>query len=117
LQPHEEITMSQNYNPLESIVEKLIHEHFDLDENLEKVMWINPEKTSEIRLIQITADTFPTGDVLSFYFPPSKEVPYPLLIAQVTPEEWRQVLRDEIPLPEEWSLKNHKVFSRELVAA
>ena len=53
--------MSQNYNPLESSVEKLIHEHFDLDENLEKVMWINPEKTSEIRLIQITAETIPTG--------------------------------------------------------
>ncbi len=107
--------MSENYFHLESIVEKLIHEHFELDENLEKVMWINPEKTSEIRLIQITADTFPTGDVLSFYFPPSKEVPYPLLIAQVTPEEWQQVLRDEIPLPEEWSLDNHKVFAREMV--
>jgi hypothetical protein len=109
--------MSQNYNHLESIVEKLIHEHFDLDENLEKVMWINPEITSEIRLIQITAETVPTGDVVSFYFAPSDEVPYPMFLAQVTPEEWQQVLRDEIPLPEEWSLENHKVFSRELVAA
>jgi hypothetical protein len=109
--------MSQNHKALESVVEKLVQERFDLDENLEKVMWINPDLTSEIRLIQITAETIPTGDVMSFYFAPSDEIPYPMFLAQVTPEEWQQVLRDEIPLPEEWSLENHKVFSRELVTA
>ena len=54
---------------------------------------------------------------MSFYFAPSDEIPYPMFLAQVTPEEWQQVLRDKIPLPEEWSLENHKVFSRELVTA
>lgn len=107
--------MSQNHNNRESIVEKLIHDHFELDESLEKVIWVNSETAPEIRLIQITADTLPTGDVLSFYFPPSKEIPYPLLIAQVTPKEWQKVLQDEIPLPEAWSLENHKVFAREMV--
>ncbi len=107
--------MSQNHNNRESVVEKLIQEHFDLDESLEKVIWLNPETAPEIRLIQITADTLPTGDVLSFYFPPSREIPYALLIAQVTPEEWQRVLQDEIPLPEAWSLENHKEYAREMV--
>jgi hypothetical protein len=109
--------MSQNHKALENVVEKLIQEHFELDESLEKVIWINPDTAPEIRLIQITADTLPTGDVLSFYFAPSAEIPYPMFIAQVTPKEWQQVLQDEIPLPEEWSLENHKVFSREMVTA
>ncbi len=107
--------MSQNHKALENVVEKLIQEHFALDESLEKVIWINPDTAPEIRLIQITADTLPTGDVLSFYFPPSKEILYPMLIAQVTPEEWQKVLQDEIPLPEAWSLENHKEYAREMV--
>lgn len=36
--------MSPNHN-LESMVEKLIHEHFELDESLEEVIWFKPEAT------------------------------------------------------------------------
>jgi len=90
--------MSQNHNDLESVVEKLIHEHFDLDESLEKVIWINPETAPEIRLIQITADTLPTGDVLSFFFPPSKEIPYPMLIAHCA-SHGKRFCRTKSPCP------------------
>jgi len=111
-----ETAMSQNHN-IESAVEKLIHEHFELDESLEKVIWIKPAATPEIQLLEINAATPATGDVMSFYFPPSDEMPYSLFLAEVTPEEWQKVLRNEIPLPEGWSLENHKVFSREMVVA
>lgn len=108
--------MSQNHN-LESIVEKLINEHFELDENLEEVIWFKSEAAPKIRLLEINPDTFATGVVQSFSFPPSDEVPYPLVIAEVTPQEWQKVLRKEILLPEGWRLGNHKTFSREMVAA
>lgn len=108
--------MSGNHRPLESIVEGIIQEHFELDENLEKVIWIKSRATPEICLLEINPDTFATGMVQSFYFPPSDEVPYPLVLAEVTPEEWQKVLRHEIELPEGWSLENHQTFSREAVA-
>ena len=109
--------MSQIPNTIETAIAKMIQEHFDLDENLEQVIWIKSATTQEIRLIQITADTLPTGDVKSFYFGPSGEIPCPLLIAQITPEEWQKVLQREIPLPEDWSLEDYKIFSREVITA
>jgi hypothetical protein len=111
-----EITMSQNHRNLENIVETLVNEHFELDESLEKVIWIKSGKTPGIRLLEINPETPPTGQVLSFYFPPSDEIPYALYLAEIKPEEWLKVLQNEMPLPEGWSLENHQVFSRELVA-
>lgn len=64
-----EATMSQNHN-LESVVEKLIHEHFELDESLEEVIWFKSDATPKIRLLEINPDTFATGVVQSFSFPP-----------------------------------------------
>jgi len=37
-------------------------------------------------------------------------------MAEITPEEWQKVLRNEIPLPEGWTLENNKVYSREMIA-
>jgi hypothetical protein len=106
--------MSQNHQHLESVVEKLVHEYFEQEEKLEKIVWIKSDKP-EIRLIEVNSQTITTGDVQSFYFPPSDEIPYALKLAEVTPDEWQRVLRNEIPLPVGWSLENHKVFTRELV--
>jgi hypothetical protein len=108
--------MSQNHN-ITSMAENLIQEHFELDPSLEKVIWVNSDKPAEIRLLEITPETFPAGEVLSYYFPPDDEFPYATIMAQITPEEWQKVLRNEIILPEGWTLENHKVYSREMVAA
>jgi hypothetical protein len=108
--------MSHNHRNIEGVVEKIISEHFELDESLEKVIWFRSETAPEINLLEINSATPATGDVLSFYFPPSDEVPYPLYLAEVTPEEWHKVQRREIPLPEGWNLENYAEFSREMVA-
>ena len=107
--------MSQNHE-IETVVENLAREHFELEENLEKVIWVKTGKTPAIRLLEVNPDTFATGMVQSFYFPSSDEVPFPVYIAEVTPEEWQRVLRNEIKLPDGWSLENHKEFSREAVS-
>lgn len=106
--------MSQNHD-ITTAAESLIQEHFELEPNLENVVWINSDKTTEIRLLEINSMTFPAGAVLSFYFPPDEEFPYPTIMAEITPEEWQKVLRNEIPLPEGWTLENYKVYSREMV--
>ena len=106
--------MSQNHQDLESAVEKLVHEYFEVEETLEKIIWIKSPKP-EIRLIEVNAQTVTTNDVLSFYFPPSDDIPYAMKIAEVTPAEWQKVLRNEIPLPVGWSLEERQEFSREMV--
>jgi len=108
--------MSQN-NSVTSVAKNLIQEHFELEPNLEQVVWINPEKPAEIRLLEINSDTITTGMVQAFYFAPWEEIPYPMKIAEITPEEWQKILQNEIPLPKGWTLENYKVYSRELVAA
>jgi hypothetical protein len=106
--------MSQNHhNNIEGVVEKIAREHFGLDESLQKVIWFKPDETQEINLLEINPITPPTGDVLSFYFPPSDDVPCHLYLAEVTPQEWQKVQQGEIPLPEGWSLANYKELSRE----
>jgi hypothetical protein len=79
--------MSQNHQPIEAVVEKLVQEYFEADEHLEKIIWIQSPKP-EIRLIEVNAQTVTTNDVMSFYFPPSDEIPYAMKIAEVTPAEW-----------------------------
>jgi hypothetical protein len=106
--------MSQNHS-IVAAAENLLQEHFEQDPRLEKVIWINPEQTMEIRLLEITPDTFPAGAVLSFYFPPDEELPYAMKIAEIRPEEWQQILRNEIPLPDGWTLENYKTYSRDAI--
>jgi hypothetical protein len=107
--------MSQNHN-IVSAAESLIQEHFELEPRLEQIIWINSDMTGEIRLLEVNSETFPTGAVMSFYFPPDDEFPYVTKIAEITPEEWQKILRSEIPLPNGWTLANHKAYSREAVA-
>jgi hypothetical protein len=110
--------MSQNHhNNIEGVVEKIAREHFELDESLEKIIWFKPDDMQEINLLEINPITPATGDVMSFYFPPSTDVPYDLYLAEVTPQEWQRVLQSEIPMSEGWSLKNFKELVRETVTA
>jgi len=106
--------MSQNHNII-SAAESLMQEHFELEPNLEQIIWINSDKTTEIRLLEINSETFPAGAVLSFYFAPDDDFPYATIMAEITPDEWQKVQRHEIPLPEGWTLESYKVYSREMV--
>lgn len=107
--------MSQDHN-IVAAAENLIQEHFEQDPRLEKVIWINPDQTAELRLLEITPDTFPAGAVLSFYFPPDEEFPFAMKIAEIRPEEWQQILHNIIPLPNGWTLEKYKTYTREVVA-
>jgi len=108
------MTMSQNHN-IGNAAEDLIKEQFELEPSLEQVVWIDSDKTAEIRLLEINPETPPLESVLSFYFPPYEELPYATHIAEIRPEVWKKILRHEIPLPEGWTLDNYKVYSREMV--
>jgi hypothetical protein len=61
--------MSQNHK-IVSAAESLIQEHFELKPRLEQMIWINSDMAREIRLLEANSETFPTGVVMAFYFPP-----------------------------------------------
>jgi hypothetical protein len=35
--------MSENHSDLESAVQRIVDEHFELDESIEKMVWVKPE--------------------------------------------------------------------------
>lgn len=104
----ETLTVTQR----DELVQQLARSHFDLEEGIERIIWVINGSTDEVRLIEINRDAIPAGDFYPFYFAPSKKFPLAIRIADVTPDEWEKIQRGEITLPPEWSLQQIKVFER-----
>ena len=100
----------------DEIVTALAAQHFRVEPELSRVVRIvsaNESALDEpIKLLEVNAATFPTGSVECFGFAPTRAVPYATLIAEVTPEEYARIERNEIRLPEGWSLTNAQLFPR-----
>jgi hypothetical protein len=90
--------------------------HFGVEPYLERVIRILTENEDEpgepIKLLEVNAATVATGSVEAFAFAPSKSLPFPITIAEVTPEEFERIARKELPLPRGWSLEKCKQFPR-----
>lgn len=84
--------------------------HFEADHGIEQIIWIPHEK--EIRLLEVNRTAIPSGSVLVFPFAPSFELPFPMLIADITPTEWKQLRHYKMPLPEGWDLETAQIFQR-----
>lgn len=56
-----------------------------------------------IELLEVDEDTIPTGVVPLHFGPlPESGIAYSSTIIEVTPEEYRQIEKGELPLPEGW---------------
>jgi hypothetical protein len=93
-------------------VRQLVQSHFEIENNIDEIVWFQDEVDKEIRLIEINRDTFPTGSVEVFSFAPTQDVPFPLRIADITPQEWKRVQSGNIPLPPGWTLRQIQIFRR-----
>jgi len=99
--------------PMEEIVRRMAREHFDLEEGIERVIWVKNDGAREIHLIEVNRNTFPEGKVLTFYLGATEEYPLPVRLADITPEEWDKIQSGLIPLPKGWSLNNIEIFERD----
>ena len=97
---------------MERIVNQLIQSNFEIEEDIDQIIWIRNGDEREIRLIEVNRATFPTESVEAFCFAPSSDVPIPVRVADVTPQEWERVRNRQIPLPRGWTLERAKVFQR-----
>lgn len=84
------------------------------DPGLWRVHWYDGEA---LLLLQVTASTLPSPEeVVSFGFYPTSERPWPMEIAQVTPEEFARILAGELSLPAHWPAAPYRVFDNPKVA-
>jgi hypothetical protein len=98
---------------VEAAVDKLVKEHFAIEESIKYIVWVNPNHQKEIWLIEVDATAIPAGRVEPFYFKPNEEVPHPVRIANITPDEWKAVQSGTINMPEGWKLDGtERIFTR-----
>jgi hypothetical protein len=90
--------------------------HFGVEPDLKQVIRIVTDDedapNEPIKLLEVNAATVATGSVEAFAFAPSASVPFPTVIAEVTPEEYERIQRNEIKLPKGWSLTKMQLFER-----
>ena len=101
-----------NQQKTESVVRQLVQSHFETETSIDEIIWFLDGENQEIHLIEINRETFPSGSVEVLYFSSTPDVPFPLRIADVTPQEWQRIQAGDISLPAGWSLGKMKRFAR-----
>jgi hypothetical protein len=95
---------------------RLIRWHFEVEPELREVYLIaegsEDSADAPIKLLEVNSATLPTGSVEPFAFAPTKDVPYPTLIAEVTPEELQALQTNPDALPAGWSLDGAERIER-----
>lgn len=100
---------------IEAIVRRLAQKYFEIEAGIERVVWFKNGGKEEIHLILVNRNTFPEGRILPFYHRPTREIPLPVQIGDITPEEWKKTQSGRIPLPEGWYWDDLEILEREEV--
>lgn len=104
--------MTKAQKTFETAAHELMRAHFGIEKGLTQIAWFPDPNKREIRLIEVNKSTWRTGKVMAFYLSPDKDHPYPVKLADVTPEEWEEIERGVIPIPSGWELKAREIFKR-----
>ncbi len=87
---------------------KLAQAHYLVEEGLVGVFRIVSKAETDaepIKLLEVNRDTVPTGIMpLGFDAAPERGIPYPSVIVEVTPEEYRQIQSAVLRLPNGWQI-------------
>ncbi len=105
----------------DQVARELIEVHFKTEPHLQAVYRMMTDNeasvTEPIKLLEVNAATVGTGEVTPFEFAPTQEVPFPTIIAEVTPDEFEAVLGGRSRLPRGWRFDHAQRFTREEMAA
>ncbi len=100
----------------DEVVRELVQWHFQVEPDIQQIFRIVAENENApdepIKLLEVTAATIATGSVEPFAFGPSESRPFSTVIAEITPEELERIQRNEIRLPNGWSLANAERLKR-----
>jgi hypothetical protein len=87
----------------------LAEAHFGIEDGLERVFIIRAgidDPHEPIKLLEVNANTVPTGSIDPIPFSASKDVPFVTEIAEISPEEFSRLQRGELRLPRGWTLED-----------
>jgi hypothetical protein len=99
-----------------AFVEWLARQHLRFDSRLTQVVFLpsgSPEV--EVRLLEVNTGLYPdpgTPIVPIETTPAITDLPYRVLVADVTPEEWSQIQADPGLLPAGWKLEDNRIIRR-----
>ncbi len=88
-------------------VQRLAEWHAEEMGGAAQIYLFEDPESKVVRLLEVTDQTPPSGSVDAYSFRPTANFPFQSQIAQITPEEWREVDAGRIPLPDGW-LPNHR---------
>lgn len=98
----------------EKAARELVDWHYTIDPQMTqaiRLLSVNEDDPKEpLKFLEASPDTIASGVVTTFTFGPADDFPYSMRLANITPEEMEQVLRNEIPLPEGWTLENSILY-------
>ena len=93
---------------------ELVDWHYTIDPRMTQAIRLlsaNEDDPKEpLKFLEASPDAIESGVVTTFTFGPADNFPYSMKIANITPEEMEQVRRNEISLPEGWSLENSIIY-------
>jgi hypothetical protein len=99
----------------DTIAAQLIRWHFEVEPGLLAVYRVTNDNEDDpaepIKLIEVNTATVSTGSLEAFGFAPTKNVPYPTLIAEVTQDELDELRRSR-RLPAGWDIERAERFVR-----
>jgi hypothetical protein len=90
---------------LKETAEELVVSHREVEPNLRRVFFYRDPDGREVRLVEIVDGSPSVEDVLPFRFAPDEAhgVPFPVVIVELSPDEFERVERGELPLPAGWT--------------
>ena len=89
------------------VARKLAADHFRIEEGLERIFIIGTgleDPNEPIKLLEVNANTFPTGSIEPFSFSSTKDVPFTTQIAEISPDEFQRLQDGRLDLPVGWTL-------------
>jgi hypothetical protein len=90
------------------IAEDLAHQHFDLDQGVEHIFLLKKARSESgnhepIKLLEVNRETVECG-IMPVYFGPSRGIPYPLVVVDVSPREFSRLRDGRLTLPDGWKI-------------
>ncbi len=93
----------------EEVARYLAQCHYNIEPGITEIFTLceTPEyellPTTPIKLLEVNENTVASG-VMPLHFAPSKTIPFPSIIVEVTPIEFDQIKSNQMKLPNGWSI-------------
>ncbi len=97
------------------IARSLAAAHFRVEEGLVRVFIMRTgleDPSQPIKLLEVNANTFPTGSIEPIPFSSTQDVPFVTEIAEISPDEFSRLERGDLVLPAGWTLDDAEQVPR-----